>query len=93
MRSERQLSQSKMSLKNATRNRIIGGVIVLFSVIVLILVNVAIGVVGLLIGGWLFVKAQRTIGQELRSIDRLTKRITNDSAKLDELTAQPSVAD
>jgi hypothetical protein len=93
MRSERQLSQAKMNLKSATRNRIIGGVILLISLLVLILVNVPVGVVGLLIGGWVFIKALRTMGQEHRSIDAITDTVTNESAKLDALKAQPAVAD
>ena len=93
MRSERQLGQAKMSLESATRNRIVGGVILLIGVIVLIQFNVAIGVVGLLIGGWLFIRALRTIRQECRSIDTITDRVTNASAKLAELKAQPSAAE
>jgi hypothetical protein len=93
MRSERQLSQANMGLKSATRNRIVGGVILLLGAIVLIQFSVAIGVVVLLIGGWVFVRAFVKMGQERRSIDASTNRVTNDSAKLDDLKAQPSVAE
>jgi hypothetical protein len=93
MRLERQLSQAKMNLKSATRNRIVGGVILLIGVIALIQINVAIGVVVLVIGGWVFVRALATIGQERRSIDTIADRDTNASAKLAELKAQPSVAE
>jgi Flp pilus assembly protein TadB len=89
MRSERRLSQAKMGLKSATRNRIVGGVIMVIGAIVLIQFNVALGVVVLLIGGGVFVWALKNMGQERRSIDTSTDRVTNDSAKLDELKAQP----
>jgi hypothetical protein len=62
-------------------------------VIVLIQFNVAIGVVVLLIGGWVFVRAFVKMGQERRSIDSSTDRVTNASAKLDELKAQPPDAE
>ena len=93
MRSERRLSQAKMGLKSATRNRIVGGVILLIGMIALIQFNVAIGVVGLLVGGWVFVRALAKIGQVRRSIDTITDRVTNARAKLAELKAQPSVAE
>lgn len=93
MRSERQLSQAKMSLKSATRNRIVGGVILLIGLIALIKFSVAIGVVVLLIGGWVFVRAFVKMGQERRSIDTSTDRVTDASAKLDELKAQPPDAE
>ena len=93
MRSERRLGQDKGNLRSATRNRIVGGVILLIGVIALIVFNVAIGIVVLLIGGWVFVRAFVKMGQERRSIDTSTDRITDASAKLDELKAQPSVAD
>jgi hypothetical protein len=87
MRSERQLSQAKMNLKSATRNRIVGGVILLIGLIVLIQINVAIGVVVLLIGGWVFVRALANIRQGRRSIDTMTDSVTRDSATLDDLKA------
>ena len=87
MRSERRLGQDKGNLRSATRNRIVGGVILLIGVITLIL-NVAIGVVVLLIGGWVFVRAFVKMGQERRSIDTSTDRVTDASDKLDELKTQ-----
>jgi hypothetical protein len=93
MRREQQLSRDKGNLKSATRNRIVGGVLLLIGVIVLIQFNVAIGVVVLLIGGWVFVRAFVKMGQERRSIDSSTDRVTNASAKLDELKAQPPDAE
>ena len=88
MRSERRLGQDKGNLRSATRNRIVGGVILLIGVIALILFNVAIGVVVLLIGGWVFVRAFVKMGQERRSIDTSTDRVTDASDKLDELKTQ-----
>ena len=93
MRSERRLGQDKGNLKSSTRNRIVGGVILLIGAIVLIQFNVAIGVVVLLIGGWVFVRAFVKMGQERRSIDTSTDRVTNASDKLDDLKAQPPDAE
>jgi hypothetical protein len=93
MRLERQLGQAKRNLKSATRNRIVGGVILLIGMLALIQFNVAIGVVGLLVGGWVFIRAVGQIGQKRRSIDTITDRVTNARAKLAELKARPAVAD
>jgi hypothetical protein len=93
MRQERELGQAKGQLRSATRNRIVGGVILLIGAIVLIQFSVAIGVVVLLIGGWVFVRAFVKIGQGRRSIDTSTDGVTNASAKLDELKAQPPDAE
>ena len=80
MRLERDLGQAKGNLKSATRNRIVGGVILLIGMIALIKFSVAIGVVVLLIGGWVFIKALGQIGQERRSIDTITESHHNASA-------------
>ena len=93
MRLEQDLGRAKGNLKSATRNRIVGGVILVIGVIALIQFNVAIGVVGLLVGGWLFIGALGQIGKERRSIDTITARVTNARAKLADLKAQPAVAD
>jgi hypothetical protein len=93
MRLERQLVRAREDLKGATRNRIVGGVVLLIGMIALIQSNVVIAVAGLLIGGWVFIRARGQIGQERRSIDRITDRVTDARAKLAELKAQPSVAD
>ena len=94
MRLEQQLGQAKRSLKSATRNRIVGGVILLIGMIALIQSNVPIAIAGLLIGGWVFIRALVKMVQERRSIDRITDGVTNMRAKLAELIkAQPSVAD
>jgi hypothetical protein len=94
MRLEQKLGQAKRSLKSATRKRIVGGVILLISMITLIQFNAVIAVVGLLIGGWVFIRARGQIGQERRSIDRITDRVANARVKLAELIkAQPSVVE
>ena len=93
MRQERDLDRAKENLKSATRNRIVGGVLLVIGMIALIKFSVAIGVVVLLIGGWVFVRAFVKMGQERRSIDASTDRVTNASAKLDELKAQPPDAE
>ena len=93
MRLERQLGQTEGNLKSATRNRIVGGVILLIGMFALIQFNVAVGVVGLLVGGWVFVRALKNMGQQHRSIDSVTDRVTKARAKLAELKARPSVAD
>ena len=93
MRLERQLGQAKGNLKSTTRNRIVGGVILLIGLIALIQFNVAIAVVGLLIGGWVFIRALVKIGRERHSIDTIMDRVTNARGKLAELKAQPSVVE
>jgi Flp pilus assembly protein TadB len=93
MRQEQQLRQAKGNLKDATRNRIVGGVILLIGMFALIKISVPIGVVVLLIGGWLFVRAFVKMRQERSSIGTSTDRVTNASAKLAELQAQPPDAE
>jgi hypothetical protein len=93
MRLERDLGRAKANLKNATRNRIVGGAILPIGLIALIQFSVAIGVVGMFIGGWVFIRARAKIGDERRSVDTITDSVANASAELAELEAQPSVAD
>jgi len=93
MRLEQQLRQAKGNLKSATRNRIVGVVTLLIGVIALFQLNFAIGVVVMLIGGWVFAKALVSMGQERRYIDKVTDKVTAASAELTELKAQPSVAE
>jgi len=59
----------------------------------LIQFNVAVGVVVLLIGGWVFVRAFVKMGQERRSIDATTDRVTDASDTLADLKAQPPDAE
>ena len=88
MRLERQLDRAKENLKSAVRNRIVGGVLLLMGLIVLIQFSVPVGVVVSLIGAWVLVRALLKVGQERRSIDMMTGRVSNASAKLAELQAQ-----
>ena len=100
MRLEQDLSMAKGSLDNATRNRIVGGVVLLIGLLALIgflakggqLVAV-IAAAGLLIGGLVFIRALVKIGGTRRSIDTITGSVANARAKLAELKAQPSGAE
>jgi protein-S-isoprenylcysteine O-methyltransferase Ste14 len=93
MRLERQLGQTEGNLKSATRNRIVGGVILLIGMFALIQFNVAVGVVVLVIGGWVLVRAMRTMDRSHRSIESLGSRVTDASDTLADLTAQPPDAE
>ena len=97
MRLEQDLGRAKGNLDGATRSRIVGGVILLIGMIALIGRFVissqfvaAIAVVGLLIGGSVFIRALMKIGGTRRSIDMITGRVANAQTKLDELKVQPS---
>jgi Flp pilus assembly protein TadB len=93
MRLERDLGHAQGNLKSATRNRIVGGVILLIGIVALLQFNVVIGVVGLVIGGWVLVRAMRTMGRSHRSIESLGGRVTNASETLADLEAQQSVVE
>jgi len=100
MRLEQDLSMVKGALDDATRNRIVGGVILLIGMMALIARFVissqfiaAIAVVGLFIGGAVFIRALMKIGGTRRSIDTITAKVANARAKLAELIAQPSSAE
>jgi Flp pilus assembly protein TadB len=100
MRLERDLERAKGNLKSATRNRVVGGVILLIGMIALIghlVISskfiVVIAIAGLFVGGWVFIRALVKVAREHRSIDTITDRVANASAKLTELKAQPSVAE
>ena len=96
MRLEQDLGRAKKHLDGATRNRIVGGVILLIGIIALIgrfVVSsqflAAIAVVGLFIGGAVFIRALMAIGGTRYSINTMTDKVANAQATLDELTAQP----
>jgi hypothetical protein len=100
MRLEQDLGRVKGALDGATRSRIVGGVILLIGMMALIGRFVissqfvaAIAVVGLFIGGAVFIKALVKIGWARRSIDTITAKVANAQAKLDEIKAQPSIAE
>ena len=97
MRLKQDLGQAKGNLESATRNRIVGGVILLIGIIALIgrfVVSsqflAAIAVVGLFIGGAVFIRALMAIGGTRYSINTMTDKVANAQATLDELKAQPS---
>src|SRR5574340_1256283 len=96
MRLEQDLSMAKGALGDATRKRIVGGVVLLIGLLALIgflakgsqLVAV-IAAAGLLIGGLMFIQALAKIGGTRRSIDTITGSVTTARARLAELKAQP----
>ena len=95
MRLEQDLSRFNGSLAGATRNRIVGGVILLIGVLALIGFFVGgsgflafVAAAGLLIGGWVFIRAQVKMGGTRRSITTTTDSVTGARANLTELEAQ-----
>jgi hypothetical protein len=100
MRLELDLGRVKGNLDGATRNRIVGGVLLLIGLLALIGFFVrggqfvaVIAAAGLFIGGLVFIRALVKIGGAHRSIDTITDKVANAQAKLDELKAQPSIAE
>lgn len=96
MRLEQDMRQIKGSFAGATRNRIIGGVLLLIGVLALIGFLTGgsgfvgfIAAAGLLIGGWMFIKAHIKIGGTRRAIHTMTGGITDARANLEGLEAQP----
>ena len=95
MRLEQDLSRFNGSLAGATRNRIVGSVILLIGVLALIGFFVGgsgflafVAAAGLLIGGWVFIMAQSKIGGTRRSITTTTDSVTSARSNLTELEAQ-----
>ena len=100
MRLELDLGRVKGNLDGATRNRIVGGVVLLIGLLALIGFFVrgsqfvaVIAAAGLFIGGLVFIRALVKIGGTRRSIDTITDSVANARAKLAELKAQPSIAE
>ena len=100
MRLEQDLSRVNGNLDGATRNRIVGGVALLIGLLALIgffvmgsQFLVVVAAAGLFIGGLVFIRALVKIGGAHRSIDTMTDKVANAQATLDELTAQPSIAE
>lgn len=100
MRLEQDLSRANGNLDGATRNRIVGGIVLLIGLLALIgflamgsqfLAMVAAAC--LFIGGLVFVTALVKIGGAHRAIDTITDKVTNAQATLDEIKAQPSIAE
>jgi hypothetical protein len=95
MRLEQELRRFNGNLAGATRNRIVGGVILLIGVLALIGFFVGgsgflafVAAAGLLIGGWIFIRAQVKMGGTRRSITTTTDGVTGARANLTELEAQ-----
>ena len=100
IRLEQDLGRAKGNLEGATRNRIVGGVILLIGVIALIghfMISsqfiVAIAVIGLFIGGSVFIRALVKIGNTRRWIVTIRDGIAKAQTKLAELKVQLPVAE
>ncbi len=96
MRLEQDLRQVKMRFAGATRNRVIGGVLLLVGVLALIGYLTGgsgfvgfIAAAGLLVGGWMFIKAQVKMGGTRHAIDTMTDSVAGARTNLTELEAQP----
>ena len=100
MRLKQDLGRAKGNLESATRNRIVGGVMLLIGLAALIgfiakgsqLVAV-IAAAGLFIGGAVLIRALVKIGGARHSIDTMTGKVANAQTKLDDLKAQPPSAE
>jgi general stress protein CsbA len=95
MRLEQDLSRFNGSLAGATRNRIVGGVILLIGVLALIGFFIGgsgflafVAVASLLIGGLVVIMAQMKMGRTRRSITTMTDGVADARANLTELEAQ-----
>jgi hypothetical protein len=100
MRLEQDLGRAKGALDGATRNRIVGGVVLLIGLLALIGFFVrgsqflaVVAAVGLFIGGLVLIRALVKIGGAHRSIDTITDNVANAQAKLDDLEGQPPSAE
>ena len=96
MRLEQDLGRVKGNLDGATRNRILGAVVLLIGLLALIgffvMSSQFLAVVAaacLFIGGLVFIRALVKIGGMHRSIDTITDSVANARARLAELKAQP----
>jgi uncharacterized membrane protein YoaK (UPF0700 family) len=99
-RMERDLDRAESYLQSTTQRRIVGGAILLVGILALIVglvignqILLLLGVVGLLAGGWMFVRALTKISQVRRSTNRMTGRVTSAQEKLDELVEQRRTTD
>lgn len=95
-RLEQDLRQVKGRFAGATRNRVIGGVLLLIGVLALIGYLTGgsgfvafIAATGLLVGGWVFIKAQAKMGGTRRSIGTIADSVASAQTTLTELEAQP----
>jgi len=95
IRLEQKLRRFKGNLAGATRNRMVGGVILLIGVLALIGFFVGgskflafVAAAGLSIGGLVFIMTQVKIGGTRRAITTTTDGVTDARANLTELEAQ-----
>ena len=100
LRLEQDLCRVKGNLDGATRNRIVGGVVLLIGLLAIIGFLVMdsqflamVAAACLLSGGLMFIRALVKIGGAHHSIDTITDKVANAQTKLDELKAQPSIAE
>ena len=100
MRLKQDLGRATGNLEGATRNRIVGGVVLLIGLLALIGFFVrgsqflaVVAAAGLFIGGLVLIRALVKIGGAHRSIDTITDNVANAQAKLDDLKAQPPTAE
>ena len=100
LRLEQDLGRVTRNLDNATRNRIVGGVLLLAGSLALIgfLVGgnqlvAGMAAAGLLIGGLIFVRALARLGGARRSMHTVTDGVANARATLTELEAQSPIAE
>ncbi len=100
MRLKQDLGQVKGNLDGATRNRIVGGVVLLIGLLAIIGFFVTgsqflavVAAAGLFIGGLVFIRALVKMGGAHRSIDTMTAQVANAQAKLDDLKTQPPIAE
>jgi hypothetical protein len=96
MRLEQDLGRATGNLEGATRNRIVGGVVLLIGLLALIGFFVmgsqflaVVAAACLFIGGLVFIRALVKIGGAHHSIDTMTDKVANAQATLDDLKAQP----
>jgi hypothetical protein len=100
MRLEQDLGRVKGNLDGATRNRIVGGVVLLIGLLALIGFFVMdsqflamVAAACLFIGGLVFIRALVKSGGAHRAIDTITDKVASAQTTLDELKAQPSIAE
>lgn len=100
LRMEQDLRRAKDKISDATRNRIIGGIVLLIGLLSLSQFFVqggrqfmVVAVAGLFIGGLMLIMAMVKIGRTRRSVDTITGGVATAQAKLDDLEAPPPVAE
>ena len=100
LRLEKNLNQINRNIGNAARKRLVGGVILLVSLLILVVSFVTssqfftfAAVLGLFIGGMVFVKALVRMSGARQAMDSVTDRVTGMKSVLAELIVQVSGTD